>query len=246
MRPRCSPRSPRARPMRFSPCAEELSRPLVRRRQRHGQRGLEDVEPQPVRHTLSAWCGPTPTPVPEPLRRRLHQGLRGRPPGPAGRPHPPRRRRLPAGRAGAGRARVHHAARRLGLAAYKEVLDEHGILLISDEVQTGWGRTGEHFPGISAHGIVRTQMTFAKGLGNGFAIGGVVARGDLLDGIRGNGISTFWRQSDPDHRGQRHPRLRALPRPAAQRRGHREPDHQRTDRCHEGSRHSSGRARPGA
>jgi 4-aminobutyrate aminotransferase len=34
-------------------------------------------------------------------------------------------------------------------------------------------------------------MTFAKGLGNGFAIGGVVGRGDVLDGIRGNGISTF-------------------------------------------------------
>jgi 4-aminobutyrate aminotransferase len=64
-------------------------------------------------------------------------------------------------------------------------------LLISDEVQTGWGRTGEHFWGISAHGIVPDAMTFAKGLGNGFAIGGVVARGDLLDGIRGNGISTF-------------------------------------------------------
>src|SRR5208337_3822083 len=77
------------------------------------------------------------------------------------------------------------------LAAYQEVLDEHGILLISDEVQTGWGRTGEHFWGISAHGIVPDAMTFAKGLGNGFAIGGVVARGDLLDGIRGNGISTF-------------------------------------------------------
>ena len=77
------------------------------------------------------------------------------------------------------------------LAAYKEVLDEHGILLISDEVQTGWGRTGEHFWGISAHGIVPDAMTFAKGLGNGFAIGGVVARGDLLDVIRGNGISTF-------------------------------------------------------
>src|SRR5713226_5127846 len=75
--------------------------------------------------------------------------------------------------------------------AYKEVLDEHGILLISDEVQTGWGRTGEHFWGISAHGITPDAMTFAKGLGNGFAIGGVVARGDLLDGIRGNGISTF-------------------------------------------------------
>jgi 4-aminobutyrate aminotransferase-like enzyme len=77
------------------------------------------------------------------------------------------------------------------LAAYKEVLDEHGILLISDEVQTGWGRTGEHFWGIGAHGVTPDAMTFAKGLGNGFAIGGVVARGDLLDGIRGNGISTF-------------------------------------------------------
>jgi 4-aminobutyrate aminotransferase len=77
------------------------------------------------------------------------------------------------------------------LGAYKEVLDEHGILLISDEVQTGWGRTGAHFWGISAHGITPDAMTFAKGLGNGFAIGGVVARGELLDGIRGNGISTF-------------------------------------------------------
>src|SRR6266849_473726 len=76
-------------------------------------------------------------------------------------------------------------------AAYKEVLDEHGILLISDEVQTGWGRTGEHFWGISAHGIVPDMMTFAKGLGNGFAIGGVVARGDLMDGLTGSGISTF-------------------------------------------------------
>jgi len=76
-------------------------------------------------------------------------------------------------------------------AAYKEVLDEHGILLVSDEVQTGWGRTGEHFWGMSAHGVTPDAMTFAKGLGNGFAIGGVVARGELLDGIRGNGISTF-------------------------------------------------------
>ncbi len=77
------------------------------------------------------------------------------------------------------------------LAAYKEVLDEHGILFIADEVQTGWGRTGENFWGIQAHGVTPDFMTFAKGLGNGFAIGGVVGRGDLLDGIRGNGISTF-------------------------------------------------------
>ena len=75
--------------------------------------------------------------------------------------------------------------------AYKEVLDEHGILFISDEVQTGWGRTGDTFWGIQAYGVTPDFMTFAKGLANGFAIGGVVGRGDIIDGIRGNGISTF-------------------------------------------------------
>jgi len=75
--------------------------------------------------------------------------------------------------------------------AYKQVLDEHGILFVSDEVQTGWGRTGEHFWGISAHGVVPDAMTFAKGLGGGHAIGGVVARGDLMDCLQANSISTF-------------------------------------------------------
>ena len=51
--------------------------------------------------------------------------------------------------------------------AMKEVLDEHGILFISDEVQTGWGRTGDHFWGYQAHGVVPDMITFAKGLGNG-------------------------------------------------------------------------------
>ncbi|SFK20673.1 MULTISPECIES: aspartate aminotransferase family protein [Amycolatopsis] len=76
-------------------------------------------------------------------------------------------------------------------AAFKEVLDSYGILLISDEVQTGWGRTGEHFWGIQAHGVTPDAMTFAKGLGNGLAIGGVVARGDLMDCLTANSISTF-------------------------------------------------------
>jgi 4-aminobutyrate aminotransferase len=75
--------------------------------------------------------------------------------------------------------------------AFSEVLDEHGILLVSDEVQTGWGRTGEHFWGIQAHGVVPDAMTFAKGLGNGMAIGGVVARADLMDCVTANSISTF-------------------------------------------------------
>ncbi|MFB6724565.1 aspartate aminotransferase family protein [Kribbella sp. NPDC056345] len=75
--------------------------------------------------------------------------------------------------------------------AFKEVLDEYGILFISDEVQTGWGRTGEHFWGIQAHGVVPDAMTFAKGLGNGFAIGGVVAKPELMDSIKANSLSTF-------------------------------------------------------
>lgn len=76
-------------------------------------------------------------------------------------------------------------------AAFKEVLDEYGILLISDEVQTGWGRTGEHFWGIDAHGVVPDAMTFAKGLGNGLAIGGVVASASLMDTLEAQSISTF-------------------------------------------------------
>jgi 4-aminobutyrate aminotransferase len=75
--------------------------------------------------------------------------------------------------------------------AMKSVLDEHGILFISDEVQTGWGRTGEHFWGIEAHGIEPDLVTFAKGIGNGLAIGGVIARGDIMDCIDANSISTF-------------------------------------------------------
>ena len=73
----------------------------------------------------------------------------------------------------------------------KEVLDEHGILFISDEVQTGWGRTGENFWGYEAHGIVPDLLTFAKGLGNGMAIGGVVGRAEIIDCYPANAISTF-------------------------------------------------------
>ncbi|HEY3707797.1 MAG TPA: aspartate aminotransferase family protein [Amycolatopsis sp.] len=75
--------------------------------------------------------------------------------------------------------------------AMKEVLDEYGILFISDEVQAGWGRTGEHFWGIQAHDVVPDMMTFAKGLGNGLAIGGVVGRGDVMDCFRAQSFSTF-------------------------------------------------------
>lgn len=73
----------------------------------------------------------------------------------------------------------------------KEILDERGILFISDEVQTGWGRTGENFWGYQAHGIVPDMITFAKGLGNGLAMAGVICRGDIMDSLPANSISTF-------------------------------------------------------
>ncbi len=75
--------------------------------------------------------------------------------------------------------------------AIKEVLDEKGILYISDEVQTGWGRTGENFWGYQAHDIVPDMITFAKGLGNGLAMAGVIGRGEVIDSINGTSISTF-------------------------------------------------------
>ncbi|MET8907473.1 aspartate aminotransferase family protein [Micromonospora sp. NPDC004551] len=76
-------------------------------------------------------------------------------------------------------------------AAWKKVLDEHGILLISDEVQTGWGRTGEHFWGYEAHGVTPDLLTFAKGIGNGFALAGVVGRAEVLESVPAISFSTY-------------------------------------------------------
>lgn len=78
-------------------------------------------------------------------------------------------------------------------AAFRRVLDRHGILWISDEVQTGWGRTGEHFWGWQAHGQAGPPdlLTFAKGIGNGMSVGGVVARAEIMNCLDANSISTF-------------------------------------------------------
>jgi 4-aminobutyrate aminotransferase len=73
----------------------------------------------------------------------------------------------------------------------KELVDAQGGLFISDEVQTGWGRTGEHFWGYQAHDITPDLITFAKGLGNGLAIAGVVGRAAVIDCLAANSISTF-------------------------------------------------------
>ena len=78
------------------------------------------------------------------------------------------------------------------LGAFAEVLRERGILWISDEVQTGWGRIGEHFWGWQAHGDATPDIvTFAKGVGNGLSMGGVIARAEVMDSLGANSISTF-------------------------------------------------------
>ncbi|MGW1076263.1 aspartate aminotransferase family protein [Streptomyces sp. NPDC002537] len=78
-------------------------------------------------------------------------------------------------------------------AAFRDVLARHGILWISDEVQTGWGRTGDHFWGWQAHAASGPPdlLTFAKGIGNGMSIGGVVARAEVMNCLSANSISTF-------------------------------------------------------
>ncbi|MFF8950761.1 aspartate aminotransferase family protein [Streptomyces sp. NPDC014940] len=78
-------------------------------------------------------------------------------------------------------------------AAFREVLNAHGILWISDEVQTGWGRTGDHFWGWQAHARSGPPdiVTFAKGIGNGMSIGGVIARAEIMNCLDASSISTF-------------------------------------------------------
>lgn len=73
----------------------------------------------------------------------------------------------------------------------EKVCREHDMLFIADEVQTGWGRTGEHFWGYQAHDVQPDLLTFAKGLGNGLTIAGVVGRAEVMDSISANSISTF-------------------------------------------------------
>jgi len=75
--------------------------------------------------------------------------------------------------------------------AMKKVLDAHDILFISDEVQTGWGRTGDHFWGYEAHGVVPDLLTFAKGVGNGTALAGVVGRAEVMNCLDVLSFSTF-------------------------------------------------------
>jgi 4-aminobutyrate aminotransferase len=71
------------------------------------------------------------------------------------------------------------------------IVKKFGGLFISDEVQTGWGRTGGKWFGIEQWGVTPDIMTSAKGLGNGSPVGLTVARPEVADSLKGATISTF-------------------------------------------------------
>ena len=66
------------------------------------------------------------------------------------------------------------------LAGLREICDEHGILLVADEVQSGFGRTGRFFA-IEHFDLVPDIITMAKGLASGFPLSGVAAPRALMD-----------------------------------------------------------------
>lgn len=68
--------------------------------------------------------------------------------------------------------------------ALRDICDEHGILLIADEVQAGFARTGRMFAMDwvrEANGVTPDLMTVAKAMAGGFPISGVIGRADIMD-----------------------------------------------------------------
>ena len=66
------------------------------------------------------------------------------------------------------------------LPALREVADRHGILLITDEIQTGYGRTGKFFAS-EWTGAVPDIVVIAKGIASGLPLSGIMARRSLID-----------------------------------------------------------------
>ncbi|MCO6445939.1 MAG: aspartate aminotransferase family protein, partial [Anaerolineae bacterium] len=72
-----------------------------------------------------------------------------------------------------------------------DIIKKHGGLFISDEVQTAWTRTGQHWFGIEHWGVEPDIITSAKGLGNGSPVGVTIATPEVADALKGTTFSTF-------------------------------------------------------
>lgn len=64
-----------------------------------------------------------------------------------------------------------------------KLVKDKGGLFVSDEVQTGFGRTGEHYWGFQSHGIIPDIVTMAKGIGNGFPLAAVVTTPEIAKAL---------------------------------------------------------------
>ena len=71
--------------------------------------------------------------------------------------------------------------------AVRKLCDEHGIVMIADEVQTGFARTGRMFA-MNHHDVTADLTTMAKGLGGGFPIAAVTGRASIMDAANPGGL----------------------------------------------------------
>lgn len=72
----------------------------------------------------------------------------------------------------------------------RERCDKHGIMLIADEVQSGFGRTGNYFA-IEESGVRPDILITAKGLANGFPLSGVISRKEVTDKLKPGSMVSF-------------------------------------------------------
>jgi 4-aminobutyrate aminotransferase/(S)-3-amino-2-methylpropionate transaminase len=75
------------------------------------------------------------------------------------------------------------------LPGLREICDQHGIVLVVDEVQTGFGRTGTLFA-CEHYGVEPDLVTLAKGLGSGMPIAAVTGRAEMMDAPIEGGLGT--------------------------------------------------------
>jgi 4-aminobutyrate aminotransferase len=73
------------------------------------------------------------------------------------------------------------------LRALRALCDEHGILLIADEIQTGFARTGKMF-GLEHSGVKADVVTLAKGLAGGLPLAAITGRADVMDASNPGGL----------------------------------------------------------